>query len=145
MIPTVSFLLSTNPSHILSIVRERTQNVDSLLKDINKILPLSDGELHRFNQRLKRRRPYEAVPLKFELTSEEIAKISVNLFRLPGVDINAELLRQYPEGENFAHSIGYVGRINDQNLKQLDTSLYFGTHTVGKIGIERSYEPVFAR
>ncbi len=136
-------LLAVNkPSHILSIVREQTRDLDGLLDDIDNILSLTEGELQRFHQRIKRRRPYEAVPLKFDLTSEEIAQISVNLFRLPGVDINAELIRQYPEGKNFAHSIGYVGRINDQDLKRLDPALYSGTHTTGKIGVERSYESV---
>lgn len=136
-------LLAMNtPSHILSIVREQTRDLDGLLASIGALLPLSEGELHRFHQRLKRRRPYEAVPLKFDLTEEEIARITVNLFRLPGVDINAELIRRYPEGELFAHSVGYVGRINDQDLKKLDPAIYSGTHTTGKIGVERSYEAV---
>ncbi len=136
-------LLAMNtPSHILSIVREQTRDLEGLLASISALLPLSEGELHRFHQRLKRRRPYEAVPLKFDLTEEEIARITVNLFRLPGVDINAELIRRYPEGELFAHSVGYVGRINDQDLKKLDPAIYSGTHTTGKIGVERSYEAV---
>ena len=136
-------LLAMNtPSHILSIVREQTKDLDGLLTNISALVPLSEGELQRFHQRLRRRRPYEAVPLKFDLTEEEIARVTVNLFRLPGVDINAELIRKYPEGELFAHSVGYVGRINDQDLKQLDPAIYSGTHTTGKIGIERSYESV---
>ncbi len=136
-------LLAVNkPSHILSIVREQTKDLDGLLESIGTLLPLTEGELQRFHQRVKRRRPFEAVPLKFDLTSEEIAQVSVNLFRLPGVDINAELIRKYPEGEIFAHSIGYVGRINDQDLRRLDPALYSGTHTTGKIGVERSYESV---
>ena len=136
-------LLAMNmPSHTLSIVREQTKDLEGLLDSINKLVTLSEGERQRFHQRLGRRRPYEAVPLKFELTDEEIARITVNLFRLPGVDINAELIRKYPEGELFAHSVGYVGRINDQDLKQLDPAIYSGTHTTGKIGIERSYESV---
>ena len=136
-------LLAMNtPSHILSIVREQTKDLDGLLANISALVPLSEGELQRFHQRLRRRRPYEAVPLKFDLTEEEIARVTVNLFRLPGVDINAELIRKYPEGELFAHSVGYVGRINDQDLKQLDPAIYSGTHTTGKIGIERSYESI---
>lgn len=136
-------LLAVNkPSHILSIVREQTKDLDGLLENIGTLLPLTEGELQRFHQRVKRRRPFEAVPLKFDLTSEEIAQVSVNLFRLPGVDINAELIRKYPEGKIFAHSIGYVGRINDQDLRRLDPALYSGTHTTGKIGVERSYESV---
>ncbi len=136
-------LLAVNePTHILSIVREQTTDLERLLDDIHQLLPLTESERKRFEQRVKRRRPYEAVPLKFNLTAEEIALISVNLFRLPGVDINAELIRRYPQGQAFAHSIGYVGRINDKDLRRLDSTLYSGTHTTGKIGIERSYESV---
>lgn len=136
-------LLAVNrPSHILSIVREQTKDLDALLHSIDDITPLSDSELERFIQRIKRRRPFEAVPLKFDLTDEEIARITVNQFRLPGVDINAELIRYYPEGEIFSHSVGYVGRINNRDLRRLDPALYSGTHTTGKIGLERSYESV---
>ncbi|MGB1270601.1 MAG: penicillin-binding protein 2 [Endozoicomonas sp.] len=136
-------LLAVNrPSHILSIVREQTEDLDDLLKSIDDVIPLSESELERFLQRIKRRRPFEAVPLKFNLTDGEIARITVNQFRLPGVDINAELIRYYPEGEIFAHSVGYVGRINDRDLRRLDPALYSGTHTTGKIGLERSYESV---
>ncbi|WP_067517183.1 penicillin-binding protein 2 [Endozoicomonas ascidiicola] len=136
-------LLAMNkPSHILSIVREQAKDMDVLLADIAKLVNLTEGELKRFDQRIRRRRPFEAVPLKFDLTSEEIARITVNQFRLPGVDINAELVRYYPEKEAFAHSIGYVGRINDRDLQTLDPALYSGTHTTGKIGVERSYESI---
>ena len=136
-------LLALNkPSHILSIVREYTKDLDDLLAQIGQIIPLLDSEIHSFKQRLKRRRPFQAVTLKFNLTDEEIAKIAVNQYRLPGVDVNAELVREYPEGAAFAHSIGYVGRINDRDLEKLDASLYQGTSITGKIGIERSYESV---
>ena len=134
-------LLAVNePTHILSIVREQTADLERLLDNIDKLLPLTKSEKQRFYQRVKRRRPYEA--LKFNLNAEDIALISVNLFRLPGVDINAELIRRYPQGESFAHSVGYVGRINDRDLSRLDPNLYSGTHTTGKIGIERSYESI---
>ena len=140
---TEGVLLAMNrPSHILSIVREQAKDLDSLLKNIEELVPLTDGELKRFRQRLSRRRPFEAVPLKFDLTDAETARITVNQFRLPGLDINAELVRHYPEKEAFAHSVGYVGRINDRDLKRLDAKLYLGTHTTGKIGIERSYESI---
>lgn len=136
-------LLALNkPSHILSIVREYTKDLTSLLEIISEIIPLSENEISSFKQRLKRRRPFQAVTLKFSLTDEEIAKIAVNQYRLPGVDINAELVREYPEGSAFAHSIGYVGRINDRDLERLDASLYQGTSITGKIGVERSYESV---
>jgi penicillin-binding protein 2 len=50
------------------------------------------------------------------------------------------LVRHYPLGEHFAHSVGYVGRINEAELKVLDPINYSGTHHIGKTGIERFYE-----
>lgn len=136
-------LLALNkPSHTLSIIREQVPDMDELLNNIAKIIPLSEGELQRFKSRIRRTRPFQPVPLKQELTFEEVAKISVNQFRLPGVNIQAELVRIYPYGSDFAHSVGYVGRINDRDLRELDESLYSGTHITGKIGLERSYESV---
>src|SRR3546814_11301007 len=67
-------------------------------------------------------------------------RIAVNQFRLPGVGVAAQLVRHYPQSPHFAQSVGYVGRINEQELKQLDPVNYSGTHHVGKTGIEKFYE-----
>ena len=58
----------------------------------------------------------------------------------PGVEVAAQLVRHYPQGAHFAHSVGYVGRINEQEIKQLDPVNYSGTHHIGKTGIEKIYE-----
>src|SRR5690606_13159420 len=34
----------------------------------------------------------------------------------------------------------YVGRIDDKDMEQLDTSNYLGTTHIGKLGIEKAYE-----
>lgn len=136
-------LLAMNrSSRILGIVREQVRDLDLLIEDIQELVPLTENEIARFKQNVRRRRPFEPVALKYDLSDEQIALLSVNQFRLPGVEINGELVRYYPEGNIFAHTVGYVGRINDRDLQRLDASLYSGTSTTGKIGIERSYENV---
>ena len=136
-------LLAMNrSSRTLGIVRERAGDLDELLEDLQQLVPLTEGEISRFRQQVRRRRPFVPVPLKYDLTDEDQAAIAVNQFRLSGVEVNGELVRYYPEGDIFAHSVGYVGRINDQDLRRLDASIYSGTSTTGKIGIERSYESV---
>ena len=75
-----------------------------------------------------------------ELSEEQIARVAVNQFRLPGVEVAAQLVRHYPQKEHFAHSVGYVGRINEQELKSLDPVNYAGTHHIGKTGVEKFYE-----
>jgi len=83
------------------------------------------------------------VPLKYRLTEEDIARIAVNEYRLPGVEVEAQLVRDYPFGKLLAHAVGYVGRINDRELKGFDEEQdrrYSGTYTTGKIGLEKFYE-----
>lgn len=134
-------LLAENiPSYSLTLVREQVENFDQTMAVLSDLVELNEDHLSRFKKRLARRRPYEAVPLKFRLTEAEIAIISVNRYRLPGVDVDAQLVRHYPHGEMFAHALGYVGRINERELLEIDPVSYSGTYEIGKIGVEKYYE-----
>jgi penicillin-binding protein 2 len=79
-------------------------------------------------------------PCAFRLDDEEQARIAVNRHRMPGVVVDAQLQRHYPYGALFAHALGYVGRINEQEAAQIDAADYRGTHHIGKIGVEKYYE-----
>ena len=135
-------LAENQPSYTLTIVRERVKDLEATLQAVGEILTLSDNELDKFRQRLRQRRPFEGVPLKYRLSEEDIARIAVDQFRLPGVEVEAQLIRHYPYNQAFAHAIGYVGRINDRELATLDPALYSGTHVIGKTGVEKYYESV---
>ncbi|TXR54251.1 penicillin-binding protein 2 [Reinekea thalattae] len=135
-------LLADNlPSHTLSIVAERTDDVDALIERLADIVELSDDQIDRFYTRLGQyRRPFAPVPLKIKLSDEEIAALAAHRIFLDGAQVEAELIRQYPKGEAFAHVLGYVGRINEQDLETLDKSAYAGIRFIGKQGIEKQYE-----
>jgi penicillin-binding protein 2 len=134
-------LLAENiPSYTLTVVKERVKSLDDTLAIINEIIPLSEDDIEQFRKRLSRRRPYEAVPLKFRVSDEDIAKLAVNRHRVPGVEIDAQLVRHYPQGELFAHMLGYVGRISEREVDVIDPVNYSGTHYIGKIGLEKYYE-----
>ncbi len=135
-------LADNRASFTLSIIRERVRDLDGTLAALGKIIDLSDGELEKFQERLKRRRPYEAVPLHFKLTEAERARLAVDRYRMPGVVVEAQLLRHYPYGQLFSHALGYVGRINEREAQELDESNYRGTFHIGKVGVERYYEEV---
>ena len=130
------------PSYILSVVRERVPDLEATLAQLQMLLPVSESDLDKFHKKLKRRRPYEAVPLRFRLTEQERARLAVNRYRLPGVVVDAQLLRHYPHGELFSHALGYVGRINEREALILDETDYRGTFHVGKVGVEKYYEDV---
>lgn len=133
-------LAENRPSYSLNIVKERVDDLDETLVLLGELVSIDSDELDRFDKQLRRRRPYEAVPLKLKLTEQEIAVLAVNRYRLPGVSVEAQLTRYYPQGELFAHVLGYVGRINEQEQFEIDEVNYSGTNEIGKIGIEKYYE-----
>lgn len=135
-------LLAENlPSHSLSITLELTQDLNLTLKRICQLLDLPEPCQSNLKQRsYQRQRPYEPALLIDQLTDEQMALIAVNKHLLPGVQITAQLLRSYPKKEAFSHVLGYVGRISQEDLQQLDKRNYAGTHFIGKTGLERFYE-----
>jgi penicillin-binding protein 2 len=133
-------LADNRPSYVLSIVRERVNDLDATLAELQAMIPVSASDLENFRKKLYHSRPYEAVPLRFRLTELERAQLAVNRFRLPGVLVEAQLLRHYPHAVLFSHALGYVGRINEQETQELDETDYRGTFHVGKAGVEKYYE-----
>jgi len=137
-------LLAENvPSFTLTLVREHAGDVDKVVDVIESLISLTEEDREKLRGRLRSRSiPHSSVPVRFNLSEEEIARISVNQFRLPGVSVEAQLVRHYPEGEIFAHSVGYLGSITEDELKAVDPVNYSGTHQIGKQGIEKFYEDI---
>ncbi|VVP45613.1 Peptidoglycan D,D-transpeptidase MrdA [Pseudomonas fluorescens] len=134
-------LADNRPSYNLTITRERTIDVNQELDEVIDLLHLPVEDRAVFDKAMKQsRHPFTPVTLVYELTEEQIAVLAVNEFRLPGLDVEPQFVRHYPLGMHFAHSIGYVGRINEKESKTLDSVEYRGTQSVGKTGIERFYE-----
>lgn len=139
-------LLAENiPSYSLTLTPERVLNMEKTLKFLNELVGL-DIDYEEIRQNIYiRRRPFEAVTLKQKLNSEEIAKVMVNRNFLPGVEVEAQLIRHYPLGKSFAHILGYVARINADEQAKLDAdpelkSNYSASHFMGKMGVEKRYE-----
>ena len=134
-------LLADNyPVFSATMSRADVQDIASTVQRLTPLLSLSDDDIDRFNTRIKTSKKTERVALKLNLTETDIAKFSEVKFQFPGVNIETQMTRYYPHGELFAHVIGYVGRINDKELKEIDKDLYAGTNLIGKIGVEKSYE-----
>ncbi len=128
------------PSYRLEIVREQVDDIDNTIDQLKQYIEFSEQDLKRFKQASKRRRPFEGIPLKLNLNDDEVARLAVNLHQLNGVEINARLTRNYPQGEHAVHALGYVGRIDEDDLNQLDEVNYAGTSHIGKLGLEKYYE-----
>lgn len=134
-------LLADNvPAFRLEVVPEQVPDMKAMLARIGAVVPLSDDDIDAFRKQLAQSRRFDSIPLKMHLSEDDIARFSINRWRFPGVDVVPYLTRRYTFGARFAHVIGYVNRIDDNDLKRLDPTRYKGATHVGRSGIERSYE-----
>ncbi len=136
-------LLTKNiPTFSLEIIPDHVKNIKNTLNNLRKIIPISAQEIKEFNVSLKQHRPFQQVPLKMQLTEQQVARFYVNQYRFPGVMIGTRMIRQYPLGKSMATVLGYVGRINQRELNQLDPVNYRDTNYIGKTGIEKYDEKI---
>ncbi|WFF43141.1 penicillin-binding protein 2 [Salinicola endophyticus] len=134
-------LAENRPTYNLTIVRERVDDLDATLERLVQILGLPEDEVETFRERsLQRQRPYQPALLMSDLTEDQIARLAVNRYLLSGVEVEAQLMRYYPDPIVMSHVLGYVGRINAEELSELDPGNYAGTHFIGKTGVEYTYE-----
>ena len=133
--------LATNaPSYQLELTREQVTDIDATLVGLAQLGLLDNADFPSLKKDIRSRRIFEAVPVKLQLTDEELARFAARRYQFPGVEIRPRLTRYYPLGASSVHAIGYVGAISEEDEKVLDLNEYAGTTLTGKSGVERAYE-----
>jgi penicillin-binding protein 2 len=135
-----NILAENTPSYSLEIIPEKTKDIDETLLRLQQLLNISDEKIDLYQKQRKRQKRFTSTPLLLSMSDDEIAKFAVNRPFFPGVDIRQRLVRHYPYNELAAHVVGYVGRINESEVKTLPSAEYQGSTHIGKLGIESSYE-----
>lgn len=131
-------------TYTLEIMPSMVKDIEATLDELASLVPIETRDRRRFARLLEESRNFESVPVRSRLTDEEIARIVSQRYRLPGVDVKARLLRDYPQGAVGAHVIGYIGRINPRDVERIEeagnTPNYRGSQHIGKAGLELFYE-----
>ncbi|MDO9008611.1 MAG: penicillin-binding protein 2 [Thiobacillus sp.] len=131
-------------AYTLEVTRSHIHNLEATLIEVGQLIEITPGQLRRFRRLLSESHEFETVPLKSKLTDEEVAILAANRYRLPGIEVKARLFRNYQAGHGMAHVVGFIGRINDRDLKRLREAgrekNYQGGAHIGKTGLEQSYE-----
>lgn len=137
-------LAENRPVFSLELVPEQINDMAVTLEELSELIELTDEQKSSFLEDVRKQRRFNSITLKEQLNDEEVAVVSVNLHRFPGVSIDARLSRHYPFGDLFTHALGYIGRINTNDITRLDRddqlANYAATRDIGKIGLERYYE-----
>lgn len=135
-----TILAQNYPVLTLEIVPDQVPNMKALLAELGTMVSLNERDLKNFSRLLRERPRFESLALRTHLTDEEAARFAVNRHRLNGAELRARLQRYYPQRGLAVHALGYVGRINEEEMEVIDKTAYRGTQHIGKLGIEQSYE-----
>ena len=134
-------LLAENlPSFRLEIVPEDVPDLPRTLDQLAQLIEITPKDRERFERERRRSRPFDAIPLRHRLTDEEVARLAIDRFQFPGVEVRADLTRHYPFGASTAEVIGYVGAVDERDLREAPEGAYAGLTEAGRNGVERSYE-----
>ena len=134
-------LLADNRSiYSLEIIPEQVKNISDTLARLQGTKLIEEKHQKAFLSKLRGVRRFRSIVVKSRLNEEDVARFSVNRHLFPGVNIEARLVRHYPFNEELVHALGYVGRINDRELAQIDQANYKATRHIGKVGLEKFYE-----
>jgi penicillin-binding protein 2 len=133
-------LADNTPSYSLDLVPEQIADMPDTLQRLQKLLDIPTDKIEAFEKQRKRQKRFTSTPLLLNMSDDELAKFAVARPYFPGVDIHTHLVRHYPYADLAAHVIGYVGRINEAEMKELPLAEYRGSTHIGKLGVEKSYE-----
>ena len=130
--------------YTLEINPNKTADIEATINNLSTLIEITNKDRRRFKKQLAESHNLETLVIRSHLSDVEVARFAAQQYRFPGVEIKARLFRDYPFGENTSHMIGYIGRINDSDVSQLEDSdlvaNYRGSDYIGKTGLEQSYE-----
>lgn len=138
-----TLLAQNQPAFVLEVTPEQVGNraaMDALLLRLAHVVTLTETDIARFKDRVRKSPRYRGVPLRSNLTMEEVARYEIDRHQFPGVEINAGLTRNYPFGASASHLVGYVGGISEEELRAANETQFLGLTQIGKNGVEKSQE-----
>jgi penicillin-binding protein 2 len=130
--------------YTLEIASRKVADLEATINELSTLVDIQPKDRKRFKKLLAESRNFDTLPIRNRLSDEEVARFAAQRYRFPGVEIKARLFREYPYGQGTSHLIGYIGRINEKDVDQLEeddiASNYLGSDYIGKTGLEQSYE-----
>ena len=139
-------LAINNITYQLNIIPDKIKNLNEQFNQLKAIVDLTDEDIENFQKERRNYKAHRPVPLKDNLTQQQIAHFVVDQHRFPYVSIVGIQHRYYPYEASLTHIIGYISKINSQDKQRLEeenkSSNYVATFNIGKMGIEKYYEDV---
>lgn len=131
-------LVGNQPVYTISLENLGRKDNGELVQRLATILNMDPQEIQqKINQQSS---AYGPVKLATRVPSELVTRIEEQRLELPGVVIDTEPLREYPNGNLMAQVIGYVRQINEEQLAANKDNGYKPGDNFGQSGLEHTYE-----
>ncbi len=144
-------LAENQPLYELEVIPEnldRSKPIRNTLIDLSALLNLEieEQEITTLVDKIRLGKKFKSIVVASKLTEEQVATFSVNQYNFSGFSVEPKLKRFYPFGSTLTHALGYVARINQKDVENLEmlnkTQNYAATQDIGKQGVEKYYEDI---
>lgn len=133
-------LAHNRPSFDVFIIPEDLKDNPESIARIGEILGMTPEEIKERIKEQKQRPPFRAVRIKADISWNELAILESNRVHLPGLVVEVRPKRAYDYGELASHLIGYLGEIDENELRQPRANPYRMGAMIGKYGVECRWE-----
>ncbi|HWH78416.1 MAG TPA: penicillin-binding protein 2 [Candidatus Binatus sp.] len=135
-------LVDSRPSFDLLFVPEDTDAPQNTLRALARYLNWDEKELLKTLDDSKSRTAFDEIILGRDVEWPTVVAIETHQLDLPGITLRARPRRNYTDGPMAAHVLGYLGEINQKQLKSFKEEGYVVGDEIGQYGLERKWEDV---
>ncbi len=133
-------MVTNRPSFNVVLVREDSNDVDTLIKKLATALELDISVLWDKLREADGKPRHIPIRLLEDVDWQTLAYVENHNQEFPGIRIEAIPSRVYHYQDVAAHAIGYLGEISKKELAARDPEIYSGGDLIGKMGLERLHE-----
>ena len=133
-------LAHNRPSFEVYLVPEDLKENPEVLGRVGRMLNMNQEEIQEKLQAQKKRTPFRPVKIKSDIEWNELARLETHRVHLQGLFVDVRPRRAYHYGYLASHLIGYLGEVDENELRQPKGSPYRMGAMIGKYGVEYQWE-----
>ena len=139
-----AILAANRPNFRLLVARDKDIDTEATLQTLAHFVPLDDSRHRRLLREINSAPKRAPVSGMEDMSWEQFSAINVRAAELPNVTADMGEVRVYPHGGAFAHVIGYVAKVNREDIKpsgpNADPIMFHPGFRIGKQGIEKALD-----
>lgn len=134
-------LVASRPGFMVTYVPTEQRISETEIQQLAQLLDIPEETLRgKFK---KKASTYLPTVLATDLTQDVVTRVEERRNDLPGISVDVQPIRYYPYNEMAAQVLGYVGQIDENDMKRLEGQDGITTVTqIGRAGLEAYYDDI---